>query len=1118
MRNQPSTQILLCTFAGLFLITTPVYAVKTFKISNYGAGHQIWFEVEDFDERNPDTDQYYPVVDEAGAFGQVITRAGDAGGMIRWTFDISTAGGTGGTWYFWGRVLNPDNRSDFLLVEGHPGDSVIPTGPPFPGGSSATEFDNEDDRVFEATNIDWAWWGNDEGSDKELQDGLNTMYIFHRQGNSLVFWDVFMWTDDPDYVPTDEDYQNASVFFPGKATNPSPANAAADVPRDVVLSWKPGESAAATNGHKIYFSENFDEVYDRIGGLTQSDSSYTPPELLDFGTTYYWRVDEFNPPPDNTVFEGVIWSFTTELFAYPIENITATASSSDTGKEPENTINGSGLDDSGLLHGNIGVDAMWMSSLLGDQPTWIEYEFDKVYKLHEMWVWNSNESLEQSIGFGCKDVAIEYSVNGTDYTVLGTTHEFARAPGAADYAHNTTIDLTGVQAKYVRLTVNSNWGGILNQFGLSEVRFFSLPVLAREPNPASGATEVALDLDLTWRAGREVASHNVYFSDDWQAVKDGNAPVTTVTEASHGPLALDLGKTYYWRVDEVNDAETPSSWQGDTWGFRTHEFFVVDDFESYNDINEDEPGSNRIYLAWVDGYDNPANGSIVGHPSAPFAEQTIVHSGSQSMPMSYDNAVSISEATMTLSSQRDWTLRGAAELSLWFKGNPMAFLEDQAGTFTISAAGEDIWNTADQFRYAYKQLNGAGSITAQVLSVDNTDPWAKCGVMIRQTLDPGSKFAAVYITPGNGCRFQARLTPGASATSDTADNAFTPEQTAITAPYWVKIERDAADNFNGYYSSDGVSWQAMPWNPQKISMPPNVYIGLALTSHNSGVTGEARISDVTTTGAVSPPAWTHEAIGVDMASNDPEPMYVALNGNAVISHDNPNAALINDWTEWIIDLQAFADQGVNLTNINTITIGLGDKSNFQAGGSGMMYFDDIRLYPHREPVPKETNKIFEAESADILGSSWRLYSDPAASWGQNIGSDDGVGNDNDAAPGTEWVAVYNFTAAAEGVYKILLRGQEAGADSFWVRITTATSQNIEDPDQPGTGWVRFNGMDAPNGWAWDEVHNDDPDDVVVNWTLTAGEHTLEIAKREDGVLLDAILITDDLALDQTTLP
>ncbi len=103
--------------------------------------------------------------------------------------------------------------------------------------------------------------------------------------------------------------------------------------------------------------------------------------------------------------------------------------------------------------------------------------------------------------------------------------------------------------------------------------------------------------------------------------------------------------------------------------------------------------------------------------------------------------------------------------------------------------------------------------------------------------------------------------------------------------------------------------------------------------------------------------WTEEGVGVlslwfyGVASNAAEPLYVALNGNAVVIHDNPNAAQIEAWTEWTIDLQAFADQGVDLTNVNTIALGLGDKTNPQAGGSGMMYFDDIRLYRLAEQAP-----------------------------------------------------------------------------------------------------------------------------------------------------------------------
>ena len=87
------------------------------------------------------------------------------------------------------------------------------------------------------------------------------------------------------------------------------------------------------------------------------------------------------------------------------------------------------------------------------------------------------------------------------------------------------------------------------------------------------------------------------------------------------------------------------------------------------------------------------------------------------------------------------------------------------------------------------------------------------------------------------------------------------------------------------------------------------------------------------------------------ATNAAEPMYVVLNGSAVVTHDNPNAALVEEWTEWKIDLQAFADQGVNLANVTSITLGLGNRSNPVAGGSGMMYFDDIRLYAPELETP-----------------------------------------------------------------------------------------------------------------------------------------------------------------------
>ncbi|MHC4331507.1 MAG: hypothetical protein ACYSWW_25665 [Planctomycetota bacterium] len=129
-------------------------------------------------------------------------------------------------------------------------------------------------------------------------------------------------------------------------------------------------------------------------------------------------------------------------------------------------------------------------------------------------------------------------------------------------------------------------------------------------------------------------------------------------------------------------------------------------------------------------------------------------------------------------------------------------------------------------------------------------------------------------------------------------------------------------------------------------MNSTVYAGLAVTAHDAALTCEAVFSNVTITGTVSP-QWANQDIGI--TSNAAEPLYVAVSNAAgapaVAIHDDPDAATIDTWTEWIIPLQAFADQGINLSNVDKIAIGLGAKSGSTTiGGSGKMYFDDIRLY------------------------------------------------------------------------------------------------------------------------------------------------------------------------------
>ncbi|MCP4608138.1 MAG: LamG domain-containing protein [Planctomycetes bacterium] len=185
-------------------------------------------------------------------------------------------------------------------------------------------------------------------------------------------------------------------------------------------------------------------------------------------------------------------------------------------------------------------------------------------------------------------------------------------------------------------------------------------------DPANGAVDVTQTPILTWAPGLG-ASHEIYFGADAASLElkgSGN-----LGSESFEPGQLEWDTTYYWRVDEANSANADSPWTGPLWSFTTANFLIIDDMESYNDLDESDPASNRIYLAWIDGFDNPAtNGSVVGNLNAPFAEQTIVNNGIQSMPMAYDNSVGKSEATLTLTSNKDWTVNGVTTLTIWFRG------------------------------------------------------------------------------------------------------------------------------------------------------------------------------------------------------------------------------------------------------------------------------------------------------------------------------------------------------------------------------------------------------------------------------------------------------------------
>ena len=498
---------------------------------------------------------------------------------------------------------------------------------------------------------------------------------------------------------------NYLINYYDMAQKPEPANNEVDsLLGDTILSWTPGDSAVT---HNVYFSTDLDDVINAtasnplgcITSIGQSENTFDPNPLT-YGTTYYWRVDEV---AGATTSRGNIWNFTTELLAYPLDtdSITATASAPayEVGtQDPNATCDGSGLDDSNDMHSND-PSTMYLCDIMSG-PGWIQYEFDKSYMLYDMLIWNYNEEA-MGADLGVKDVNIAYSEDGQTWTDLSGTFVIEKAPGDNTCGPNPPIVFGGKVAKYVKLTLKSNYIEFIASAGISEVRFSAIPMRASEPDPSDNASNVSINPTLSWRRGRGVIEHNVYLGSDEAAVEDGTADSTTVTESSYTPSTLMLDTTYYWRVDEVNSLADYPTWSSDVWSFSTEDALAVDDFEAYTDTQPD-----TVWDTWIDGITDSANGgSRMGHEFAPFCEQDIVHGGNQSAPMHYDNTSgAISQVvanTANLAIGSNWTAIGGADtLVIWFRGTETNAATDQlfaklgSTKFVYDGPASDISRTA----------------------------------------------------------------------------------------------------------------------------------------------------------------------------------------------------------------------------------------------------------------------------------------------------------------------------------------------------------------------------------------------------------------------------------------
>ncbi len=288
--------------------------------------------------------------------------------------------------------------------------------------------------------------------------------------------------------------------------------------------------------------------------------------------------------------------------------------------------------------------------------------------------------------------------NGTAAAQTVIDHAFD--PGTLAYAttYYWKVDEIGAAGTYPGYVWSFT---TINDLGLGHSA--DMPVQAYAPQPANGAAGQSLTTTLSWRPDREGASHKVFFGTDPDAVTNGTATAKIVTDPAFDPGSLNYGTIYYWRVDEVGTVTYP----GEVWSFTTQEFAVVDDFESYNNTD------HRIYNSWIDGLTDGKSGSVVGYDTAPFAEQTIVHGGQQSMPLAYDNSKPpfYSEATRDFGAPQDWTGHGATHLDLWFRGYT------GTGSWQAATAGMTTHNAPALLSLTVTDKAGKSKTVSNVTSV-----------------------------------------------------------------------------------------------------------------------------------------------------------------------------------------------------------------------------------------------------------------------------------------------------------------------------------------------------------------------------------------------------------------
>ncbi len=448
---------------------------------------------------------------------------------------------------------------------------------------------------------------------------------------------------------------------PRTSYGPVPADGAKFIETDSpALSWTGGFNVRL---HTVYFGASFDEVDAAAGNPPQAGLTFTAPGPLEPETTYYWRVDEFDDLA--TTHKGQIWSFTTAREGGGVKGQYFHWN--------DPTFVGGG--------GNPGPGQAFGTLVLTRTDPRIDFTFsDSPDAAVNIDMFSARWTGEVEAGFTETYTFYTRSDDGARLWVDGRQIVDQWVDQGATEASGE-IDLEAGKKYSLVMEYYENGGGAVAELRWSSPSTpkdfvpqaaLSFLVHANTPTPINGTEGVNLTSQLTWKQGDFASSHEVYFGTDADAVANATkaSPEYKGSKAlgdevlDPGPLAFDA--TYFWRIDEVNATNPDSPWVGNVWTFWTGDFVVIEDFEAYNDINEGEQGSNRIYLTWIDGFGTTTNGGVAGNLDAPFMSAGRV--GGQAMPVGYDNAGKTSEVTRSSGLVPDWTANGVTKLSLWFRG------------------------------------------------------------------------------------------------------------------------------------------------------------------------------------------------------------------------------------------------------------------------------------------------------------------------------------------------------------------------------------------------------------------------------------------------------------------